>query len=457
MTNLHSLKIAYIGGGSKSWARSLMNDLALESRISGTVSLYDLNYDAAVQNAKIGNQISQLEEAKSNWKYEAVSTMEEALSESDFVIISILPGSFEEMASDVHTPEKYGVYQSVGDTVGPGGFVRALRTIPMYVEIANSIKQHAKDAWVINYTNPMSLCTRTLYEVFPEIKAFGCCHEVFETQNLLAEVVKEFLNEEVAQRSDIKVNVLGINHFTWVNQASYQNIDLIPYYQQFAEKYAETGFEKEEGSWKNSVFSSCQRVKFDLFKKYGVIAAAGDRHLAEFMPPIYLKDPETVSSWKFHLTSVDFRKENLIKRISENEELAEGNQKFEIYSSGEEGVKIILALLGVEEVVTNVNYPNKGQIEGLPIGAIVETNALFRNNTVQPVFAGKLPLDIHNMVHRHVLNQESTLQAALTKDKQLALNTFVNEPLLTVSREEAEELFDEMLKNTKDYLPGWAI
>lgn len=457
MTNLHSLKIAYIGGGSKSWARSLMNDLALESRISGTVSLYDLNYDAAVQNAKIGNQISQLEEAKSNWKYEAVSTMEEALSESDFVIISILPGSFEEMASDVHTPEKYGVYQSVGDTVGPGGFVRALRTIPMYVEIANSIKQHAKDAWVINYTNPMSLCTRTLYEVFPEIKAFGCCHEVFETQNLLAEVVKEFLNEEVAQRSDIKVNVLGINHFTWVNQASYQNIDLIPYYQQFVEKYAETGFEKEEGSWKNSVFSSCQRVKFDLFKKYGVIAAAGDRHLAEFMPPIYLKDPETVSSWKFHLTSVDFRKENLKKRISENKELAEGNQKFEINSSGEEGVKIILALLGVEEVVTNVNYPNKGQIEGLPLGAIVETNALFRNNTVQPVFAGKLPLDIHNMVHRHVLNQESILQAALTKDKQLALNTFVNEPLLTVSHEEAEELFDEMLRNTKDYLPGWAI
>ncbi|WP_218975598.1 family 4 glycosyl hydrolase [Metabacillus litoralis] len=457
MTNLDSLKIAYIGGGSKSWARSLMNDLALESRISGTVALYDINYEAAVQNAQIGNQISQLEEAKSNWKYEAVATMEEALSESDFVIISILPGSFEEMASDVHTPEKYGIYQSVGDTVGPGGFVRALRTIPMYVEIANSIKEHSPDAWVINYTNPMSLCTRTLYEVFPEIKAFGCCHEVFETQNLLAEVVKEFLNEEVSQRSDIKVNVLGINHFTWVNQASYQNIDLIPYYQQFVEKYAESGFEKEEGSWKHSVFSSCQRVKFDLFRKYGVIAAAGDRHLAEFMPPIYLKDPETVSSWKFHLTSVDFRKENLKKRISENEGLAAGNQKFEINSSGEEGVKIILALLGVEEVVTNVNYPNKGQIEGLPLGAIVETNALFRYDSVQPVFAGKLPPDIHNMVHRHVLNQESILQAALTKDKQLALNTFVNEPLLTISREEAEKLFNEMLSNTMKYLPGWAI
>jgi len=457
MKNLQSVKIAYIGGGSKSWARSLMNDLALESRISGTVALYDLNYEAAVQNAKIGNRISQLDDAKSDWKYEAVSTMEEALVESDFVIISILPGSFEEMASDVHTPEKYGIYQSVGDTVGPGGHVRALRTIPMYVEIAESIKNHAPNAWVINYTNPMSLCTRTLYEVFPDIKAFGCCHEVFETQHLLGEVVKEYFNVEVEKRSDIKVNVLGINHFTWIDQASYKNIDLMPYYKQFAEKYAEKGFEKEEGKWKNSVFSSCHRVKFDLFKKYGLIAAAGDRHLAEFMPPIYLKDPETVASWKFHLTTVDFRKEDLKKKMSENQALIEETKQLEVKASGEEGVKIIQALLGLEEFVTNVNFPNKGQIEGLPLGAIVETNAVFRRDSVQPVFAGKLPLDIHNMVHRHVLNQESILQAALTKDKALALNTFINEPLLAIDRTEAEALFEEMLQNTKHYLPGWAI
>ncbi|MGM0875789.1 MAG: alpha-glucosidase/alpha-galactosidase [Bacillota bacterium] len=457
MKNLQSVKIAYIGGGSKGWARSLMNDLALVSRISGTVALYDINYEAAVQNAQIGNRISQLEEAKSNWNYEAVSSMEEALSESDFVIISILPGSFEEMASDVHTPEKYGVYQSVGDTVGPGGLLRALRTIPMYVKIAESIKRYAPNAWVINYTNPMSLCTRTLYEVFPDIKAFGCCHEVFETQQLLAEVVSEYLNEDVPSRSDIKVNVLGINHFTWINKASYQNINLMPYYKQFVEKYAETGFEKVVGEWKKSVFSSCNRVKFDLFKQYGLIAAAGDRHLAEFMPPIYLKDPETVSSWKFHLTTVDFRKENLNQKISDNEALVEKNKKLELKSSGEEGVKIILALLGVEDFVTNVNYPNKGQIEGLPLGAIVETNALFRQDSVQPVFSGKLPVDIQNMVHRHILNQESILKAALTMDKQLAFNTFMNEPLLSISREQAESLFDEMLRNTKEYLPGWAI
>ena len=94
------------------------------------------------------------------------------------------------MESDVHAPEEYGIYQSVGDTTGPGGVVRAMRTLPMFEEIAENIKKFSPDAWVINYTNPMTVITRTLYKVFPKIKAFGCCHEVFGTQKLLAYMLK---------------------------------------------------------------------------------------------------------------------------------------------------------------------------------------------------------------------------------------------------------------------------
>ena len=99
------------------------------------------------------------------------------------------------MESDVHLPERLGIYQSVGDTAGPGGMVRALRTIPMFVEIAGAIKEYAPKAWVINYTNPMSLCVKTLYHVFPEIKAFGCCHEVFGTQKVLKGICEESCGE----------------------------------------------------------------------------------------------------------------------------------------------------------------------------------------------------------------------------------------------------------------------
>ncbi len=184
--NSDELTIAYIGGGSKNWAPSLMADLALQDSFCGIVRLYDIDAGAAELNRQLGNMLSERPETKTAWKYEVAETPKAALTGADFVIISILPGTFEEMRSDVHAPEKYGIYQAVGDTVGPAGLMRALRTIPLFKEMALQIRDFAPDAWVINYTNPMTLCVRTLYEVFPGIKAFGCCHNVFAAQHLLA-------------------------------------------------------------------------------------------------------------------------------------------------------------------------------------------------------------------------------------------------------------------------------
>lgn len=453
------VKIAYIGGGSRGWAWGLMSDLALESQLSGTVNLYDIHYQAASDNAIIGNSLHDREDVVGKWKYASVNTLEEVLQEADFIIISILPGTFKEMASDVHLPEKYGIYQAVGDTVGPGGMVRAMRTIPMYVEIAEQIKKHAPQAWVINYTNPMSLCTRTLYEVFPEIKAIGCCHEVFGTQKLLAHMLEDLKGIQGVGHSDIKVNVLGINHFTWLDQASYKGMDLFPLYSEFVDKYYEEGFEgTEKGHWLNNHFTSAQRVKFDLFKKYGLIAAAGDRHLAEFMPHAwYLKDAETVRKWKFSLTKVDWRMQNQAKLLEKSKRLVNGEEQSQLIATREEGVAMMKALLGLGEFITNVNLPNHGQMGGIPLGAVVETNALFRRDSVRPVAAGELPAPVNNLVLRHVLNQETTLKAALTKDMDLAFQAFVNDPLVAIGPDEAEDLLIQMLENTKAFLPEWDI
>ncbi len=190
------LKIAYIGGGSRGWAWGLMSDLASAPDISGKVALYDIDKQAALDNMVIGNRFKDAEGALSCWDYEAVDTLEEALTGADFVVISILPGTFKEMESDVHTPEKYGIYQSVGDTSGPGGIVRALRTLPMMEVIARGVETCCPNAWVINYTNPMTLCVAMLYKEFPGIKAFGCCHEVFATKWLLSSALKEILGIE---------------------------------------------------------------------------------------------------------------------------------------------------------------------------------------------------------------------------------------------------------------------
>lgn len=448
------LKLAYIGGGSRGWAWGLMSDLANAEDMCGDVYLYDIDFSAAKANETIGNKIKNLKKCKSAWNYKAVETLGEALSGADFVIISILPGTFDEMQSDVHTPEKYGIYQSVGDTTGPGGIIRALRTIPMFEVIAKAIKGNCPDAWVINYTNPMTLCVKTLYSVFPEIKAFGCCHEVFGTQKVLMEALSDICEIKDAKRDDIKINVLGVNHFTWITRAQYKNMDLFPIYKKFAEKYASDGYVKSvDDNWMNNSFISAERVKLNLFLKYGVIAAAGDRHLAEFCEGAwFLKSPAQVKEWKFGLTTVDYRKDDLKKRLEKSKRLLNDEEEFEIKETGEEGVRQIRALLGLGDLVTNVNIPNIGQIPNLPIGAVVETNAVFSSDSVSPVFSGELPKSIYPLVSRIAGEQELVLNAALTRDLELAFLAFTNNPLVTLDMATAKALFDEMIENTKEYL-----
>ncbi len=446
------VKIAYIGGGSRGWARGLMSDLAAESRMCGKVYLYDIDYSAAKDNEKIGNMYKELPDCASKWDYIAVKTREEALKDADFVVISILPGTFDQMETDVHVPEEYGIYQSVGDSVGPGGAVRALRTIPMYVEIANDIKKYCPDAWVINYTNPMTVCTRTLYEVFPEIKAFGCCHEVFATQEFIANVYNS-INGTAIDRYDISVNIFGVNHFTWVDAAHYNNIDLMP----MMKKYAE---ENKDGkafttlNWMNKNFATNQTVKLDLYRRYGILAAAGDRHLAEFCPGAwYLKDPDTVAKYNFALTSVKWRKEDLKERLRKARAIISGEEPLKIEKTGEEGVNQMVALTGIAPYVTNVNIPNIGQIENLPKGAVVETNAYFSGDSVRPVCAGRIPDDVNHLVIRHVYNQERIVKSGVKGDYEGVFRAFINDPNVVIGLDKARELFDKMLEKTKDYLP----
>ncbi len=452
------VRIAYIGGGSRGWAWRLMADLAMEPALAGTIALYDIDKEAARRNEIIGNNLTQQEDCTGKWKYITSGTLKETLTGADFVIISILPGTFDEMAVDVHAPEKYNIWQSVGDTTGPGGLVRALRTLPMYVEIAEAIKSYATKAWVVNYTNPMSLCVKTLYKVFPGVKAFGCCHEVFGTQKLLKDICEQTLGLTDIYRDEIHVNVLGINHFTWFSEASYQGIDLFQVYKEYIDKNFEHGFMKDGENLTNPSFGSTNRVKFDLFRRFGYIAAAGDRHLAEFMPgDEYLKDPETVESWGFHLTTVDWRKEDLRKRLEKNERLLKGGEKIDLKPSGEEGVRIIKSLCGLDRIISNVNIPNTaGQIPNLPKGAVVETNAVFSKDSIKPLFAGELPAPILKLIVPHVQNHEDIFDAAVNCNFDSALKALMNDPQVKAkcTKEEGEKLLYEMIKKTSGYLPS---
>lgn len=475
------LKICYIGGGSRNWAWVLMQDLTFEKELSGVIELYDIQPEAAKTNELIGAALME-KYNKGRWRFHANASLQEALEGSDFVFVSILPGDFNDMAVDVHAPERYGVYQSVGDTAGAGGLIRAIRTIPQFREIARAVKQYAPDAWVVNYTNPMTICVRTLYREFPRIKAFGCCHEVFNTQKLLAAALeKAGLAPKGApgggiKREDITTRVLGINHFTWIDKASWKGIDILPYYKQFVDTYADSGFrdagaattfaaggtggEDPDEAVRLKYFSSAERVKMDLFRRYGLIAAAGDRHLAEFCPHSwYLANPAQVESWGFALTPVSWRIRNQEKLKKLANAYIEGAAAMTPVKSGEEGIAIVKSLVGLGNLVTNVNMPNRGQMPDLPREAVVETNAAFSRDDVQPLASEGLPVDVRALVTPHVLAQEGIVEAVFEHDREKAFRIFSHDSAIqNVSLSDARSLFDEMCaKTSADGLWGDAL
>ena len=208
----------------------------------------------------------------------------------------------------------------------------------------------------------------------------------------------------------------------------------------------------------NSSFNCTHRVKFDLFRRYEAIAAAGDRHLAEFMPgDEYLKNPETVSSWRFSLTPVSWRKEDCRQRMEKSRRLYSGAEKLALTPTGEEGILLIKALCGLGRVISNVNIPNtRLQIPNLPADTVVETNAVFDRDSIRPVAAGEMPEALKELTMPHIRNYERALQAAERPDLSLIVDAFMEDPNMKgkrVTRPQAESLAKDMIRATQKYLP----
>ena len=154
----------------------------------------------------------------------------------------------------------------------------------------------------------------------------------------------------------------------------------------------------------------------------------------------------------FELTSVAYRKNEWKERYERSQRLMSGEEKIEIKTTGEEGVHQLCALFGLDELVTNVNIPNRGQIPNLPLGAVVETNAVFRANSLEPVFAGEIPKEIYPLVSRICSEQELLSDAIAERNIEKIFSVFANDPLVICSVNDARKLFEEMCENTKKYL-----
>lgn len=452
----HEVKIAYLGGGSIAWARHLMSDLALTPALSGQLALYDIDLAAAKENVRRAGMIFGHKDARTTFRAEACGRLADALKGADFVVVSIQPGPITMFASDIDIPKRYGILQPVGDTTGPGGISRALRAIPVYEQFAHAIMRYCPRAWVINYTNPMTLCTAALYAAEPGIKAFGCCHEVFGTQYMLGALVKSWGWAEECARDEIELDVSGVNHFTWATSARWHERDVFPMLREhtsrprfFADRRKEALERKARELW----FDHSSLIAFDLFRRFDALGVAGDRHLAEFVP-WYLSSEAELHRWGVVLTPSRYR----LERARQARTVTARREKVTtLRPSGEEGVAQMTALLGLHDLDTNVNLPNRGQAADLPLEAVVETYASFRRDSVTPQVARRLPPGAHELVRRVMWVQRKTLKAGLKRDKDLAFQALLNDPLVHIPTDKAWRMFSEMLRVCKAMLPGWRL
>jgi alpha-galactosidase len=443
--------IGYIGGASQSWALTLINDLAQCDDVAGEVRLYDLNYEGAGKNADLGNEVMDHPEVAADWRFSAHRDIDDALAGADFVVCSTQDTPEETFVHDIDVPQKYGIYQPVADTVGPGGAMRSLRAIPQYREIAATVREQCPDAWVINYTNPMTVCTRTLYEEYPDINAIGLCHEVYHVQRKLTRFVERYVDEvEDLGYEDIAVNVKGVNHFTWIDEARWRGHDVFQYLDDELERRKpipkfEAGDLAGEPTYRNH-----NHIAFDLYETFGIFPVAGDRHLAEFVPwYLDIDDPEEIHRWGIVMTPSESRRKD-DETPAEMSRFLDDDGELALWDSGEEVVDIMRSLLGLGAMKTNVNYPNVGQCPDLTDGAVVETNAVVTGDDVSPVTAGTLPPQVRSMVQTIVTNQETLVEAGFAGDLDLGFQAFRNDPLVTIDPEEARALFAELVEIERD-------
>jgi alpha-galactosidase len=446
------VKIAYVGGGSSNWAVTFINDLAQEPTLTGEVALYDVDVDSARRNADLGNHVQARGEAESDVEYVVEAELSAALSGADFVVLSTQDPPGDTYVHDLDVPREYGVYQTVGDTVGPGGVLRAMRTMPIYRELGSAIQTHCPDAWVINYTNPMTVCTRTLCDAYPDVDVVGLCHGVFGTQRLFASLVDEH-REASPPMEAIDLTVSGINHFTWCTDARFRSESLLSL---LDEELAVHGppSDPTEGS-----ILAGNRIEFDAYETHGVLPAISGRHFAEFVTwYLAVDDPAAIEEWGISCNESDSWLESWAERGAERDRYYENPAEFELDDSGEVGVDIVAALQGGEAIETNVNVPNGGQAPDLPTGAVVETNALVTGGAVTPLVADELPADVRSLVSRHVSIQERLVAASRDGNVDAAFRAFLDDPLVsTLSKAEARDLFVDMIDAQAEYLDAWDL
>lgn len=451
-------KIAIVGGGSTHWTPRLLIDFVnTESLRGASVALNDIDHAALSHMEKLARHI--VESKKASMEVRAFVDIDEALDGADFVITALSVGGFESMANDIEIPARYGLFQPVGDSVGPGGINRALRSIPVMLEIARHVEQVCPEALVVNVTNPLSAICRAL-TAETSVRAVGLCNELVGMQFWLSLLFDVGMNE-------VDPVVAGVNHLPLVTELRIGNEDGFAMLEDVLDHPARlagkpiwmdppdvTHWEKMDPSlpWSKSDVVANNRVKFAFFRAYGVLPGSSDSHVAEFFPGFLDATSDHGRVWGVYHHGLSGHK--LDKLDDEREaSLLEVGKEVPSWPSGELVAPLLDSLVTGTQSVMPLNLPNTGQVAGLADGVVVECMCVTGADGIRPRDVADAA-DATELLRRVVASQELTVEAALTGDRAKVLRAMFADPHAgSLPWEEVVALTDEMLEASARWLP----
>ena len=432
-------KITFIGAGSFGFTRNLVRDILTFPLLeNATLALMDIDAERLEFSRQAVQRI--VDDGKYPAKVVATMDRREALKNADAVIVTILAGGVDVWQHDILIPKKYGVDTNVGDTRGPSGIFRALRTIPVMLSIVKDMEELCPGATMLNYTNPMAILCRAMQrESFVQLT--GLCHSVQGTAGMLAKWIGAPLDE-------ITYTCAGINHLAWYTQYEWNGKDAYPLIRKAIrenkdiyneeqvrnEMYLHLDYYVTESSGHNSEYNWWFRKRPDLIEKYCTDGTGWNPGHYAYILDEYRKRAD---NWK------DGIKEWLAQ---ETIDLKRGRE----YASF-----IINALQGGGIFLFNGNVPNTGLITNLTDNVCVEVPVYVDQGGLHPVHVGALPQQVAPLNQVVVATEEMAVEAALTGDPRLVFHAIASDPLTAavLSLAEIKTMVNEMLAQNKEHLP----
>lgn len=442
-------RIAFIGAGSTVFMKNIIGDILQRPALSGaTIVLMDINPERLAESEIVASKLVATLGVPA--KIETHSDQRRALDKADFVVVAFQIGGYEPCTvTDFEVPKKYGLRQTIADTLGIGGIMRGLRTVPHLWSICEDMLAVCPNAIMLQYVNPMAINTWAIAEKYPTIKQVGLCHSVQGTAYELARDLDIPVEE-------IRYRAAGINHMAFYLNFEHRQADgsYKSLYPELLKGYREGRFPKPS-HWN----PRCpNKVRYEMLTRLGYFVTESSEHFAEYTP-YFIKEgrEDLIEKYGIPLDEYPKRCVEQIERWKSEAEAYKAADKIEVKASHEYASSIVNSVWTGEPSVIYGNVRNNGCITSLPENCAAEVPCLVDNNGIQPTFIGALPPQLTALIRTNINVQELTVQALMTQNREHIYHAAMMDPhtAAELDLDQIWSMTDDLIAAHGDWLPEW--